>query len=198
MDVTGSPSSTVPSSLKSCFTHLTTAASRSTSRSSAYNANFEQILIDYNIFPLLYEFPGNRRAPKPANLGEIRKAIAVPRGSLSLSVVSESAFENFQRQNKTKLEGTTMRNVIPLIAGTTSIPNNGHLPFNNLDSLTDNLAVNPVPDFFDGASPSSLNKQVRQDLDKIIIPNKTGGVPIAPNFFLEVKGPKGNPDVAVA
>ncbi|KAL6789530.1 hypothetical protein GGI42DRAFT_359025 [Trichoderma sp. SZMC 28013] len=39
-------------------------------------------------------------------------------------------------------------------------------------------------------------QSVREDLDKIIIPNKKVGTPIAPNFFLEAKGTRGTIDVA--
>ncbi len=65
-----------------------------------------------------------------------------------------------------------MRNVIPLLTGNANIPNEGHLPFTNLDSLTDNTTVNPVPDFFDGARPGELERKVREELDRIIVPSK--------------------------
>jgi hypothetical protein len=55
---------------------------------------------------------------------------------------------------------------------------------------------NPVPDFFDGARPAAVDRQVREDLDKIIVPTKHASVPIAPNLFLEVKAPRGSLDVA--
>lgn len=42
-----------------------------------------------------------------------------------------------------------------------------------------------------------MYQSVREDLDKIIIPNKKVGTPIAPNFFLEAKGTRGTIDVAV-
>lgn len=90
-----------------------------------------------------------------------------------------------------------MRNVVPLLTGNASIPNEGHLPFTNLDSLTNNTTVNPVPDFFDGAHAGDLDRKVREDLDKIIIPSKRAGIPIAPNFFLEAKSPRGMMEVAV-
>ncbi|KAH8747031.1 hypothetical protein F5883DRAFT_367245, partial [Diaporthe sp. PMI_573] len=118
------------------------------------------------------------------------------RGSLSPSTIPESAFEEFQRKNKTKSEGTVMRNVVPLIAGRANIPNEGHIPFTNLESLTNNTTANPVPDFFDGARPGDVDKIVREDLDKVIVPTKKAGVPVAPNFFLEAKGSGGTVEVA--
>jgi hypothetical protein len=174
-----------------------TTISRKSSRSSAYDANFGQNCIDHKIYPPVYKFPDGSRPPKPANFADIRQTLKVPRGSLSPSIVPETAFDDFQDKNATKSEGTVMRNVVPLVAGDADIPNEGHLPFTNLDSITGNTTVNPVPDFFDGAHPGAVNKKVREDLDKIIIPNKKVGIPVAPNFFLEAKGPGGTIEVAV-
>ncbi|KAF3768372.1 hypothetical protein M406DRAFT_272867, partial [Cryphonectria parasitica EP155] len=183
------------SSRRTQSTKPTTVTSKSR-RSSAYDANFEQHLIDNNIYPPLYDFPDDREPPEPANWEEIRQALKVPRGSLSPSTVPNSAFKDFQRRNKTKSEGTIMRNVVPLIAGNINIPNEGHISFTNLESITNNTTVNPVPDFFDGARPGDLDKKVREDLDKIIIPSKKGGFPVAPNFFLEAKSSGGTVEVA--
>lgn len=168
-------------------TKPTTVTSKSR-RSSAYDENFKQHLIDINIYPPFYDFPDNREPPEPGNWDEIQQALKVHRGSLSPSTVPNSAFKDFQRRNNSESEDTIMRNVVPLIAGnSTTIPNEGHIPFINLNSITNNTTVNPVPDFFDGARPDDLDRKVREDLDKIIIPSKKAGVPIVPNFFLEVK-----------
>jgi hypothetical protein len=145
----------------------------------------------------VYKFPDGNRPPKPANFEATRQTLKVPRDSLSPSVVPETAFEDFQDRNATKSEGTMMRTVVPLVAGDADILNEGHLPFTNLASITGNTTVNPVPDFFDGAHPEAVHKRVREDLDEIIIPNKKVGTPIAPNFFLEAKGPGGSIEVAV-
>ncbi|KAF4449536.1 hypothetical protein F53441_7195 [Fusarium austroafricanum] len=132
----------------------------------------------------------------PANLNEIRQALKVPRGSLSLSVASKEAFEDFQHKNTTKSEGTVMRNIIPLIAGDAYIPNEGHLPFTNLASITEDTTVNPNPDFFDGAHPEAVGQGVREALYRIIIPTKKADTPIAPKLFLEAKSSGGSLDVA--
>ena len=88
----------------------------------------------------------------------------------------------------------------PIVAGTwagnSTIPNEGQILFKNLDSITNNTTVNPVPDFFDGARPGDLDRKVREDLDKIIILIKKAGVPVAPNFFLEAKSSGGTVEVA--
>ncbi|KAL7925938.1 hypothetical protein ACQKWADRAFT_329002 [Trichoderma austrokoningii] len=166
--------------------------------SSAYDANFEQHLIDNNIYPPFYDYPDDRESPEPAIWDEIQQALKAPRGSLSPSTVPNSAFKDFQRRNRTKSEGIIMRNVVPLIAGSrkNTIPNEGHISFMNLDPITEYTTVNPVPNFFDGARPGDLDRKVREDLDKIIIPTEKADVPIAPNFFLEVKSSRGTIQVA--
>ncbi|KAG5751275.1 hypothetical protein H9Q70_006075 [Fusarium xylarioides] len=176
-------------------TKATTVTSKS-KRSSAYDANFEQHLINNNIYPPLYRFPDGCRTPKPANWEEIRRVLRAPRASLSPSRIPESAFEDFQVKNTTKSEGTVMRSVVPILAGDADILNEGHLPFVNLDSITKNTTVNPVPDFFDGAEPAAVDRQVREDLDRIIVPTGRASVPLAPNFFLEAKSPAGSLEVA--
>ncbi|KUI73129.1 hypothetical protein VM1G_08898 [Cytospora mali] len=165
-------------------------------RSSAYDANFEQHLVNNNIHSPLYRLPNCQKLPKPANWEEIRQVLMVSRGSLSPSVIPESAFEDFQLKNNTKSEGTLMRSVVPTLAGDVDILNEGHLPFINLVTLTRNTTVCPVPDFFDGAHPAAVDVQVREDLDRIIIPTKHASVLIAPNLFLEAKSLRENCDVA--
>ncbi|KAL7923273.1 hypothetical protein ACQKWADRAFT_312374 [Trichoderma austrokoningii] len=177
-------------------TQSTKPTTLSTKRSTAYDANFRQHCEDYHIYPPFYRFPDGRRPQKPANLDEIRHALRVPRASLSPSVASESAFEEFQFKNTIKSEDTVMRNIIPLIAGDADILNEGHLPFTNLASITKNSIVYPYPDFFDGAHPEAVDQEVREALDKIIIPTEKANAPIAPNLFLEAKSSGGTLDVA--
>lgn len=187
------PSST-SSSRRTASTRATTVSSR---RSLAYDTNFRQHCLDNGIYPPFYKFSDGSRAPKPANLDEIRQALKGPRGSLSPSVATADVFEDFQDRNTTRSEGTEMRNIIPLIAGNDDILNEGNHLFTNLDSITKNATVNPNPDFFDGAHPEAVNSIVRDDLNSIIVPTKISGVPLAPNLFLEAKGPSGSLEVAI-
>ncbi|KAK4182009.1 hypothetical protein QBC35DRAFT_220698 [Podospora australis] len=173
-----------------------TSVSSKAKRSSAYDDDFEQHLIDYDVYPEGYIYLNDRQTPEPGNIDEARLELLAARASLSLSHFPESAFRDFRRKNNTKSEGSIMRNVIPIITGNASIPNEGNLPFTNFESLTGGLTVNTVPDFFDGALPGDVNKSVREDLSQMIIPTKHANVPVAPNFFLEAKAPAGSADVA--
>lgn len=57
------------------------------------------------------------------------------------------------------------RNVIPLIAGSADIPNEGPLPATNFESLTNKDTVKPVPDYFDGARMRDIHAKARNDLN---------------------------------
>jgi len=192
-----SPSASSTSSQLTKSTKSTKPTTVSAKRSKAYDANFRQHCKDHGIYPPFCKFPDGRRPPKPANLGRNSASSKGSKGGLfSPSVASETVFEDFQYKNTTKSEGTVMRNIIPLIAGDDDIPNEGHLPFTNLASITADTTVNPYPDFFDGAHREAVDQAVREPLDTVIISTKKEGVPIAPNLFLEAKGPGGTLDVA--
>lgn len=173
-----------------------TSISSKARRSSAYDDDFEQHLNDNGIYLPQYKLPGNRRPPKPENILDLLPRLSTSRASLSPSRFDESVFEDFQHKNETRSEGTVMRNVIPIIAGNADIPNEGHFPFTNLESLTSETTVKPVPDYFDGARVRDIHHQVRRDLSQKIRPTKHMNVPVTPNFFLEAKAPKGGADVA--
>ncbi|KAF7544205.1 hypothetical protein G7046_g9835 [Stylonectria norvegica] len=166
-------------------------------RSSAYDDNFEQHLLDHNIYPEGYYFADGRPAPEPSNIDRFRQEILIAGVSLSSSLISESVFWDFKKKSKTKSEGTLMRTVIPILMGISDIPNEGHLPFTNFISITDEATVKAIPDFFDGAHPRSINKDVSNTLGRYIIPTNHATVPVLPNFFLEAKAPKGGSDVAL-
>lgn len=184
------------SSRRTLSTKATSVSSRA-KRSSAYDKDFEQNLIDHNIFPKGYEYPDDESIPEPSNLDDVVRALAAPRASLSPSKFTRSAFQEFTRNNDRVIsESNVMSKIIPTILGNTDIPNEGNLPFTNLDSITDGTTVDAVPDLYDGSYPKDINKMVRQDLSKTVIPTSHGRAPAAPNFFVEAKAPRGGADVA--
>ncbi|KAK0701547.1 hypothetical protein B0T21DRAFT_417097 [Apiosordaria backusii] len=168
-----------------------------TKPSSAYDDNFEQHMIDNGIYLEGYDYPAGRLTPEPENVDQLRSELLAARASLSPSRFHDSAFRNFKKKNKTSSEGTVMRNVIPIIAGNSEIPNGGHLPFTNLESMTGGATVKAVPDFFDGARLGDIDKVIRDDLSHVIIPTKHADVPVVPNFVLVAKAPRGGADVAL-
>jgi hypothetical protein len=168
-----------------------------TTRSSPYNGDFEQKLIDGGVYPPYYEHSDGMFV-KPANIDDIQRRMREPRPSLSPSRFSEGAFEEFQRENaRTAKEGGAMSDVIPIIAGkgrkkycSVTDPQ-----FTNMAPIVEDVTA-PTPDIYDGVRPERIDPRVRHSLSAHIVPSKTTSEPAAPNFFFEGKGPSGRADVA--
>lgn len=173
----------------------TAAASRRSSktsksrRTSAYEPNFEQHLVDHGI-----HMTGRR---KPSKWKDLRDVIALPRSSLPSSQVSESEFERFcQKLNDATSEAMVTKNILPIILGDSDIPSGENLRFTNLEPLTDGSLVDAQPDLFDGCRPEQVHPTIRRALSNLISPSDKSAVLILPNFFIEAKGPEGTITVA--
>ncbi|EGY20844.1 uncharacterized protein VDAG_02368 [Verticillium dahliae VdLs.17] len=149
-----------------------TSVTNKSKRSTPYNRDFEQHLTDHGVHAT---------------------------SSLSPSKFSDGAFEAFQENNaRAKDEDDVLANVIPVILG----PNQTiHLSarntiFGNLEQLTDGTIAPAKPDIYYGTYPEELSRPARNELARHIIPSSMQDKPMAPNFFVEVKGPDGS--VAVA
>lgn len=191
----GSTRSFASSSRRTLSTKATTISSKA-KRSSAYDKDFEQKLLDNNVYPEGFEH-ADRTTPEPNNLDGIIQGLSDPRASLSPSRFPAAAFKDFKQVNSRVIsEGNVMAKILPKILGDADIPSEGNLVFSNLDSITAGTTVDAVPDLFDGSHSKDIDKTVRQDLSKTIIPTSHGMARVAPNFFLEAKAPRGGADVA--
>ncbi|CAK7275199.1 hypothetical protein SEPCBS57363_006557 [Sporothrix epigloea] len=192
MSTSQSSQSRATNSIDLASTLPTSATSMTTrSKSSAYNANFDCHLTDHGIRPIY-----SSRRP---DLTKARSALAVSRSSLSLSRFSEGAFEAFQDANaRAKNEAEVMAYAMPTILGPyqPAHPSAIKTVFNKLEPLTDGTIVQPEPDIYYGADPGELVRPVRDALRHHIMPSTREDRPWVPNFSVEVKGPKGTPDVA--
>lgn len=170
-----------------------------TKKTGPYDRAFQQHLIDHDIVPHGYEYPDGRLPPEPDNVDEILEALARPRASLSPSRFTPDDFRRFSRADSNAFkERQVTRNVIPTIEGDVA---DGRcvavdLAFANLDHLTDGTLVPGNPDLCYGARPEQLGRRVHKELGGHIMPSTQEDLPIAPNFFLEVKGPDGSTSVA--
>lgn len=176
-----------------------TANTRSTRSTGPYDRAFQQHLIDHKILPDGYEYPDGRSPPEPANMEEIVCALAQFRGSLSPSKFSNEDFRKFKRADThASKEREVTSTVIPIIEGSVGDRKcvSGEIPFTNLDNLTDETLVPGNPDLYYGARPEQIDLDIRRELEGQIVPSTQYDLPIAPNFFLEVKGPDGSLSVA--
>lgn len=171
----------------------TTITARTTS-TSGYSRNFLQNLIDHGIYPDEYDYPAGWVPPMPDNWEEINKRLLQSRSSLLSEVLTNEDFREFKRADaRVSKEHPVMTSVIPLINGKGDPRCTGEdYLFANLAHLTDGTLVYAKPDKFFGARPEELEREVRIELGKYIIPTTQDDLPILPNFFLEAKGPDGS------
>ncbi|KAH6889926.1 hypothetical protein B0T10DRAFT_572089 [Thelonectria olida] len=151
-------------------TTLRTTSGTTTTKKSAtpYNRGFEQHLTDYGVHPIYSS--------------------------------KEPDFEDTFRESnaRAKNENDVKADVIPTISG----PRQAHhllarnTVFGNLEPLTDGTLAPANPDIYYGAYPDELDRSIRDELSGHIIPSTMEDKPMAPNFFLEVKGPDGSAAVA--
>ncbi|OJD20284.1 hypothetical protein ACJ73_08383 [Blastomyces percursus] len=177
-----------------------TKTTTKTSSTSAFSWNFQQNLIDHGVYPHGYEYPDGRKPDKPGNWKEINERLAQLRSSLSPSRFSEEAFDAFARADAhASKEQPVISSVIPIIDGDIGDRKcvGGNYLFGNLAPLTDGTLASAKPDHFYGARPEQLTRQIRDELRHHIVPSTQDDLPVAPNFFLEVKGPDGSLAVAM-
>ncbi|CAK7274448.1 hypothetical protein SEPCBS119000_006176 [Sporothrix epigloea] len=154
---------------------------QSSSKPSPFDMNFGTHLADFHIHRFY-------ATPAP-NLEELKAAVAVPRPPLSLSEFSESDFKAFS--NSVRDAGTLreiLYDVIPMLTGSevSHYVTAQDVVFNNLRPLTDGCIAAARPHLYDGASPVTDHKAIRDQLGDMIVPSTAEGTPVVPNFFLEV------------
>ncbi|RMD44530.1 hypothetical protein DV735_g537, partial [Chaetothyriales sp. CBS 134920] len=126
---------------------------------------FEQNMIDRGIYP-------HNRHSKPQNLDSMRNHLARSRASLSPSVFRDEDFEDFvERVRRARSETSARTDVITVILGdkqTQHWSGADHV-FNNLEPFDEEFPK-PKPDHYDGALPETIDRQIRDDLSKYIVP----------------------------
>ncbi len=131
---------------------------------------------------------------------KIRAALARPRPSLSPSRFSDEDFRKFKRADThASKKKQVAKSVMPIIEGDAGDPKSvaGHVPFTNLDHLTDGCIGPGNPDIYYGARPEQLERQIREQLSGQVVPSTQHDLPVAPNFFIAINGPESSPAVAL-
>ena len=158
-------------------------------RASAYTPNFAQKLADRG-------FSMVKRSHRPANHREWNQALMQPRPSLSPSRMSEGHYNRFvEAIEEAENEDEVMTHVLPEIVGRRKHPSRQNVQLGNLDPLMEGIVI-PQPDYYQGHTPGPGNRQLRQRLERSIVPSSHAHYPFLPNFFAEAKGPDGSPAVA--
>ncbi|KAL3477693.1 hypothetical protein BJX99DRAFT_123468 [Aspergillus californicus] len=164
-----------------------------------YSLNFQQHLIDHKIYPAGHGYRETQNLNKPDNMEDIKDRMTGHRPSLTPSRFNDTDYARFMGEY---FEATTEQDVragvLPFLQGNTNTSNYAgrDVLFNNLAPLTDGTLSLAKPDMYHGTRPDKLSREVRQDIGELIIPSNNDSFPIAPNFFLEVKGEDGKASVA--
>lgn len=169
-------------------------------KTGPYDRNFQQHLIDHNVFPAGYRHPDGWIPQLPSNWVEINERLRRPRRSLSPLNFTDNDFHEFQAADFDACkEKQVTTSVIPIIEGSIGDAKctSGGIPFRKLEYLTGDTTKANNPDIYYGARPEQLDRRVREELEGLIVPSTQTDLPICPNFFMAVKGPNGSPFVAM-
>lgn len=154
-------------------------------RLSAYDRNLEQHLADHGIH--ICQAPHLDQGPLPANLNSITTRLDRPVLAVMPGRFSEAEYAKFQAASRQR-NPDIRRTLLPFLVGHATLPRERSLPFDNLEPLTWPINHVPAPAYFEGASPTTLEPRVRDDLAATIVPTKDGDAPVVPNFFIEARG----------
>ncbi|KAI1463973.1 uncharacterized protein F4812DRAFT_444051 [Daldinia caldariorum] len=168
-----------------------TTTTAKTKKSTPYDRNFDLHLTNHGVHQIY--------TSEEPDLEDITAALSKPRPSLSPSRFSDGAFKAFQQNDvQARDEDDVLATVIPTILGTSQSSRNcaRNTVFSALEPLTDGTITAAQPDIYWGAYPEELIPSVRNELAGHIVPSTMLEKPMAPNVFMEAKGPDGS--VAVA
>ncbi|KKK16555.1 hypothetical protein AOCH_004572, partial [Aspergillus ochraceoroseus] len=161
-----------------------------------YDENFQDHLISHGVYPPFSRYPDSTGLSKPGNFADIQRRLLIRRPSLMLPPDSlEKEYSEFATINAEAGEKQlVMKEILPILEGKKPpfTRTGGGYPFKNLAPLTDGTLPSAIPDFYHGAAPNQLNPVIRKQLSDQIIPSKQSNRPMAPNFFIEVKGHAGS------
>ena len=158
-------------------------------KSSAYAPEFGVKLKDEGFLPA-------DPSIRAANDREWNEVLIRPRPSLSPSRVPDEHHRRFVTDvYRAQNESEVMSNVFPTIIGQHRYPSGRNVRFSNLEPLAAGFVV-PQPDYYQGEDQGAGTRQLRDQLDRSILPSRNGHYPFLPNFFTEAKGPEGTTGVA--
>ncbi|KAI1390445.1 uncharacterized protein F4822DRAFT_443306 [Hypoxylon trugodes] len=164
-------------------------------RVSAYDANFEQMMAKYGIYMPHQPFE-ERELPTPENMDDIYQVMTERRQSLDLGVFTEEDFQSVKAKFRDVSEACVTHTIIPHIQeceAHSKISSRYNDLFNNMQAIGYKGVVKPKPDIWDGTRAIAVHTTVKDALGMFITPKTSAQhALVAPNFFIEVKGPQGS------
>ncbi|KHJ32933.1 hypothetical protein EV44_g3076 [Erysiphe necator] len=177
---------------------------RKTKTTGPYDRDFASILEASGIYSDPYIGPEKPFSIVPTNINEMIERADQPRASVSAETYQESRFQKFRRVIAyANFETEVVASVVPTLEAENGSEKleNSNITFSNLAPLIDGgldhiVLSKTSPDLFYGSSFECLDERIRQNLSSQVLPKLDIEKPIAPNFFLELKGPEGHQRVA--
>ncbi|KAF2181468.1 hypothetical protein K469DRAFT_791755 [Zopfia rhizophila CBS 207.26] len=168
-----------------------------TKSTGVYNRDFQQHMVDYDVYPDEYEYPNGSVPAKPNHWEKVNQIFAQSQPSLSPFQFTNKEFRKLKRADAhAAKEKQVSESVIPIIKGKIRDAKCrlGEISFTNLNPLTDSaLKFKPGnPNIYYNTRPEQLSQKVRNKLSSKIIPSTQHNLPLAPNFFLAIKEPDGS------
>ena len=165
-------------------------------RSSVYDNNFEQCLVNYKMYSEEYDYSDECQISESDNLNRVYQRLLQLRPSLSsFCFITLNFWDLKQKNNWVINEREVMRDVLLIICDNSDISNKQNLLFTRLNLIVNNTTVDVKSDFYDRAHLQNIDLQIWQDLKSYIILTEHQTASVTLNFFMKVKALKGDADV---
>jgi hypothetical protein len=171
-----------------------TTVTKKSKSSRPADANYQQKLIDGNVFPYDCELPDDNDPPLPQNWQEIKQRLTKARASLSPSKFPEDDYKKFVKAdarafNEEAIKDTVLPAMLRAIRASDGAQKS--ILFTNLEPITPGITQAKL-DYYYGAKTKQIYLDIRNSLDNTIIPSSHTHLPAALDFFMEAKGPDGS------
>lgn len=159
-----------------------------TKKTFLYNVNFEQNLIDNDIYSNDYDFSDDQDSSRLNNENVILNRLKQSRSSFSSFQFSEKAFCIFKQINSRVLhENDVMSTVFSVIQKSVHISFARNMLFNNLKSVINCNFIDVKLNFYDETCLAQIDRWIRAELDSYITSSTQLQTLALVNFFTEIK-----------
>jgi hypothetical protein len=171
------------------------------SSSGPYDKNFEQLLIDEGILPHNFRLlPGRPDVSRAADYQAIRARIRAPRDNetFDAAAIDRLTYDITRSSDEEGFADTVMPVLEVRLPPARRGERAADRTFDKLAELIPGVDLKYAqPDVCYGARPDAINPLIRQRLSSLIVPSVNTVTPVAPNFFVALKGPDGTSGCAM-
>lgn len=145
-----------------------------------------------------HTYPDGTEPTEADNFDQLKQRLRKDREDIS--ALDEAAFRRFQKVCNARKEGPLSTTIYHTLEGTIEdyhAKRNGNIALANFHALNAANLKPASPDVYYGARPEQITPvAIRTKLFAFIEPSTQNHLPVAPNFFIGLKGPDGRSEVA--